>query len=314
MGTLRIGTIIHDNAYWLGEYPVKMANESLSAYEEGEDSYKDSIIKAGSALEIICKLICEKVGAQVKEPAMLGAMIGAIRDSKSAPSELLERLGEANTIRNRAPHAKPSSLSNITQGDALQMLNIIGLVTSWAGEQYFGNSAIAPLEDEFRVFISMGRPHRLVQKQFLENLRAEMRVVGVKLINLSSSEYSESKPFDQILKLMETCSGALIVGWERYHAYTLFEREDSTEQKVLQDRIIATPWNQIEASMAAALGLPLLILRERNLHAEGIFEANNHNHIIRDFDLEKDAKIISRDLVSYLKGWKEKIAQPKLAV
>ena len=61
-------------------------------------------------------------------------------------------------------------------------------------------------------------------------------------------------------------------GWGPLHAYTVFECERSQREKLYQDQYIPTAWNQIEASMAIALQVPILVLREGRLHREGIFE------------------------------------------
>jgi hypothetical protein len=59
--------------------------------------------------------------------------------------------------------------------------------------------------------------------------------------------------------------------------------------------------------MAAAMRLPLLILRERRLHCDGIFEAKHHRHKIHDFDLQAESKSISPELRRFLGGWVENV-------
>ena len=130
-----------------------------------------------------------------------------------------------------------------------------------------------------------------------------MKREGVDLVNLATAEYSIEKPLPQISELMKTCDGALVIGWERVHGYTMFERESSSQEKLHQNIHIATPWNHIEGSMAATLGLPLFILKERRLHAEGIFEASSHDYKIESFDLPSEATALSRGLMKQILGW-----------
>jgi hypothetical protein len=94
-----------------------------------------------------------------------------------------------------------------------------------------------------------------------------------------------------------------VVGLERSHAYAVFERERSEREMLYQDQYISTAWNQIEGSIASALGLPILVLRERRVHKDGIFEANNHGHRIVDFDLRVESTGLSDELRSFLTGW-----------
>ena len=153
------------------------------------------------------------------------------------------------------------------------------------------------------IFLSTGRPHRLDQEQFLHRLHTQMRLLDVNLYSLSAPEYSRDQPFDQIRTLMTKCPAALVIGLERSHAYTVFEREDSIDETLHQDQIIPTAWNQIEGGMASALQIPVLVLRQSRLHPEGIFEASNHRHRIRDFSLAAECTGLTYELGTFLRGW-----------
>jgi hypothetical protein len=240
-------------------------------------------------------------------------MIGALRKSNQAPSALLERLHEANAIRNRAAHNSSSRLQDITDGDSLQILTILGAVLDWYREQQGTLEKSQGTQSHLPLFLSVGGTHRLDQHQFLCRLRAEMESLEVELRTLTSNQYSQEKPFDQVRELMASCRAALVVGLERSHAYTVFEREKSDRERLHQNQYIPTAWNQIEGSMAAALGLPILVLRDHRLHREGIFEAGNHRHHIRDFDLGKEAKALSSDLRGFLAGWVQHVRGGSLA-
>ena len=66
-------------------------------------------------------------------------------------------------------------------------------------------------------------------------------------------------------------------GWKGRTHTTVFERDDAKDERLHANQIIPTAWNQIEGSMASALGLPVLVLRQA-VHNEGIFEASHHQH------------------------------------
>jgi HEPN domain-containing protein len=298
-GTLTIGRHIHECGAWLGPELVDLANEALSAYEE--QKYLLAVTKAGSCLEGILKhLIREWKGTDPKEQT-LGKLVGEARDTGRAEFELLSRLNEAVLIRNRAPHHQPHPLQSVTDGDALHLLNILDLVVCWknGGASVRGETPAEGLP----IFLSIGSPHRLDQEQFIHRLRAVFRLIGVNLVSLSSSEYSREQPFDQIRILMSKCRGALVVGLERSHAYVVFDREHAESKNPPHDRIVPTAWNQIEGSIASALALPVLVLRQSELHREGIFEASNHRHRIRDFNLAAECQGLSPELSEFLKGW-----------
>ncbi len=303
-GLLPIGTTVHANAAWLGEDLTGVADEALTAFEEGSAHLSAS--KAGAFLEgLLCRLL-DGWGTPREPQAGLGQLIGALRRSEKAPPALLDRLGEANAIRVRASHVKSDPLDRVTDGDALQILSILGLAVGWAVAQGPKGTAGAPLPAPLPIFLSVGGPHRLDQEQFLRRLRSHLRGLGVDLRSLSGG-YSEERPFDQVRELMTGCRAALVVGLDRSHAYTVFERERSPRERVYPDQYVPTAWNQIEGAIASALRLPLLVLREGRLHAEGIFDTDSHRHRIRPFDLRVESRGISPDLSAFLAGWVEEV-------
>jgi hypothetical protein len=303
---LAIGLRLHCNGPWLGSRMVQLGGEALSAYEA--KNYSLAVGQAGICLEGLLKRILEDWSIKVDGESTLGPMIGAIRNSQKAPHALLERLNEANTIRNRAAHEKAApQLSKVTEGDALQIINILALVMDWFHDEFHPDSQLAPTQDLVPIFLSVGGSHRLDQERLLEHLRVAMLSLGVELRMLKQGQYSREKPFDQIGEVMKSCRAALVVGLERSHAYAVFERERSEREMLYQDQYISTAWNQIEGSIASALGLPILVLRERRVHKEGIFEANNHGHRIVDFDLGVESTGLSDELRSFLTGWVQDI-------
>ncbi len=306
--TLEIGQIVHQShAAWMGNDLVNECDEALVAHE-GRD-YRNSVLKAASCLEGVLLHLARARNLKAPPLATLGPMIGLLRKSGTAFDELLERLDEASRLRNRAAHHQPESLLiHTNEGDSLQMLNIVLLVVEWVGQQIPRDpSATTTAAATLPVFLSVGGPHRLDQQQFLERLRRAMRELGVELRFLTQDKYSKSKPFEQIREIMASCAAALIVGLERSHAYAVFERENSERQKIHSNQYIPTAWNQIESSIASALSLPLLVLREVRLYREGVFEAENHGHQIRDFDVASESRQLSPQLLSYLSSWVEQI-------
>lgn len=301
------GTAIDAHAAWLGRAAVDVAHEALSAHDER--NYVLAVNRAGVFLEGLLRRMIEESAATPAAPLRtLGHVIGAVRESGLPGAKPLAdlRLGAANTIRIRSAHDKQEGsddafLDAITPGDSLQMLEIVALTVEWCGR---GRAPAAQAADgQLPIFLSVGGSHRLDQLQFVERLRHEMRQQRVELRSLSKEVYSPGRPFEQIAKLLGSCRAALVVGLDRSHAYAVFEREKSKDQKIYPEQYVPTPWNQIEGGMASALGLRVLILREVRLHPEGIFEAKSHRHDIYDFDLQTEAKGLSGELRRFLAGW-----------
>jgi hypothetical protein len=317
---LSVGNDIHDNLDWLDGRLVRLADEALIRIDESD--YSGACNHCGSALEMLCYQIIQFCGGQQpsKTPPTLGDYYTVQKgpDKNEAPlqcalrkagvsDEQIEaaesRLRQAANIRNKASHVQKSDILKPTRGDALLILEILGLLVRWHAKHVVGSCEKLFPEASLNLFLSVGTPHRLDQKQFIEKLRFELRKSGISLLNLSTREYSDDKPFDQIRQIMSGCDGTLVVGWERFHAYTMIERERSPKHNLLQDIHLATAWNQIEGSMSAALGVPLLVLKEARLHPDGIFEAANHGSRIVTFDLAQESLSLSSELLKTVIGW-----------
>jgi HEPN domain-containing protein len=298
---LAISIKLHRHLGWLGADLVNIGDDALTKCEDKD--YCQSVLQAGIFLEGLLESILKRWEEPIPEPKTLGKLIGAIRSSGKGNQELESRLSEVNSLRLRAAHNKPAPFGLVTEGDARYSLDVLEMVVTFFAKEFCKDDNICLDANSVKIFLSVGGPHRLDQQQFLRHLRAEMRSLGAKLITLSSDIYSEESPFDQIRDLMKNCSGALIVGLERAHAYTVIEREKSEQEKIFTDRYTPTSWNQIEGSIASALKIPLLILRDIQIHNEGIFEANSHRHKIIDIDLNKNIKGISENLKILLASW-----------
>jgi hypothetical protein len=294
---LNINTTIFANASWLGKDLVVVANDALSAH--AQRGYVHAALRAGVCLEGVLKRMLQEWQKPEPSRATFGQLIGAVRETGRVPAALLDRLQEANAVRIRAAHEKSSPWEEVSEADSLLILHVLAMVVGWFGREGRPAPGGEAPAGGLRVFLSVGGAHRLDQAQFLELLRAEMRGLGVELCNIPGGNYSQDKPFDQVRDLIAACRAALVVGLERALVYTVFERHKA----VRQDRRVPTAWNQIEGSIASALRKPILILREARLHQEGIFEARNHGHDIRDFDLRREARGLSPELRAFLASW-----------
>jgi hypothetical protein len=303
VSTLDISVSIQQHGSWLGQELVALVNDALLEFEE--ERFAHAALRAGVFLEGWLKLVLRTWGQPEPPRATFGELIGVVRRSEKAPPAILERLQEANGIRNRAAHDRSSIYERVSEGDALVILHVLGLVVTWFAETTPSLRTESTGAVLVPVFLSVGRAHRVDQARFVELVRTVMRDLGVDLMSVVSA-YSKDRPFAQVCELMARCRGALVIGLERAHVYAISERD----RRVNRDRFIPTAWNQIEGSIAAALSLPILILRDDRLHREGIFEAENHGHRIRDFDLSRECRGLSRELRGLLEEWVDHVLHP----
>lgn len=125
-----------------------------------------------------------------------------------------------------------------------------------------------------RVFISMGTPYTPEYEQFRNELASflhdrcdvDPRIIG-------KSDYPDGSPLEYIRTIMRSCSGVIIVAYERKFLQAGAERRGSPSEQQIAERAYTTPWNHVESAMAYSLELPLFIFCQKGLCEEGLIES-----------------------------------------
>lgn len=125
------------------------------------------------------------------------------------------------------------------------------------------------------VFVSMpsalseaqDAPQRLILGELGHN-NIEARTLGL-------TDYPTRFPLREVLTLAKHCSGGLILGFTQFDATSGTWKKDTPFKKILAEKSTAlfpTPWNQLEAGILFALGIPLLVFRESEVSG-GVFDS-----------------------------------------
>jgi hypothetical protein len=153
------------------------------------------------------------------------------------------------------------------------------------------------------VFISHPTPHNKYQEEFLSLIECELKKHDLNPTNLGKNNWDFRSPLKPIKELMATCKAAIIIGMVRHHSYIGYEKEFTEDSKELIHKYTTTPWVQIEAGMAYQAGLPLLILKEKKVFAEGILDPQLSDYFVFEFEAEKQAEKLSHALEEIILSW-----------
>jgi hypothetical protein len=104
---------------------------------------------------------------------------------------------------------------------------------------------------------------------------------------LERSEYPEFGAISEVRRRMSSCAGVVIFGFHQLKIENGMWRPGTVEEREVKSMQLSTPWNQIEAGMAAMRGLPILLVCQRGL-AGGIFDLERSDHLMYRIDLEED--------------------------
>jgi hypothetical protein len=159
------------------------------------------------------------------------------------------------------------------------------------------------MEKSINVFISHPTPFNKNQENFLNLIELELKNHGLNPINLGKNNWNFKSPLKPIKKIMDTCEAAIIIGLERHHSFIGYDKENSKDSKELVHKYSSSPWIHIEAGMAFQANLPLLILKEDKVFAEGILDPQISDSFIFQFNLKKMQKKLSPELVEIINSW-----------
>ncbi|MDR3007202.1 MAG: hypothetical protein LBV59_04665 [Sphingobacterium sp.] len=157
------------------------------------------------------------------------------------------------------------------------------------------------------IFISHPTPFNDDQKMFLNLLKRRLSNYGMNAVNLGINNWDYRKPLIPIKELIIKCKGAILVGLVRHHSYIGYEKENSSEQIESVHKYTTSPWIHLEGGMAYQAGLPIIILKEDKVFAEGILDPNNSESYILSFKLNENIVKLSDEIEQIIKSWVERI-------
>jgi len=157
------------------------------------------------------------------------------------------------------------------------------------------------------VFISVGGTANPQQEDFVRLI--EQRLISEELTpqTIGRTKFSSDAPLVAVKKLMEECSGILVIALERIYFESGIEKRGGPHQSNLTNTKFATPWNQIESSMAYVKGIPILAIVEEGVRAEGLLEKGYDWYVMTVTPNQQS--LTTSEFNGVLASWKKKVEQ-----
>jgi len=171
------------------------------------------------------------------------------------------------------------------------------------------------MEEKF-IFVSVGATATAEQESFVRLIEDRLRSESLTPKTVGRNTFSADAPLKAITELMERCSGIVVIALERSYFPAGVDKRGGPRQANLTDTRLPTPWNHIEAAMAYTKHLPLLVIVEAGLKAEGLLESG-YDWYVQTLPLEAIA-LSSNEFNGVLADWKDKVlamaspAKPRL--
>jgi hypothetical protein len=123
-----------------------------------------------------------------------------------------------------------------------------------------------------KVFLSVGATYSVAQESFVHAFEEFLVQNGCMRLTVGRGSLGAEQPILQARKLMETADAVVVLAFTRFVVKQAIEKPGSKDEKQITNTKYPTIWNQLEASMAYGLKLPLLVILEEGLHQEAMLK------------------------------------------
>jgi hypothetical protein len=110
------------------------------------------------------------------------------------------------------------------------------------------------------VFVSRPTAINELQSRFYNNLESALRIRGLKIRSLGTTDYSNKAPLLAVRQLLNDCEGVIILGLKQIFVRDCIEKEGTPKKQERGQFFLPTAWNHLEGGIAFGLNIPLLII------------------------------------------------------
>jgi hypothetical protein len=165
--------------------------------------------------------------------------------------------------------------------------------------------------DQPKVFISVGGTTTAEQEEFVKHIEDRLQAENLTPNTIGRNKFSADSPLKSIKDLMDECSGILVIALERTYFEKGLEKRGSTQEIQLSTTKFSTPWNQIESAMAYAKNLPILVIVEEGVRAEGLLEKGYDWYVMTA--RPNQSSLLTAEFNGVLASWKSKVEKLNLS-
>jgi hypothetical protein len=146
------------------------------------------------------------------------------------------------------------------------------------------------------------------QDEFIDSIKTILDSKGFLARTLGVTDYDMEEPLTAIRRLMLECNGVITIAFRRTLIIegTIRSTSDNGETETsLKNIWLTSPYSHIEPAMAFQVGLPVLILREKGVIADGVLEKGIIGTYLPEFnlDMEVEKYLLSNEWNQILGKW-----------
>jgi hypothetical protein len=154
------------------------------------------------------------------------------------------------------------------------------------------------------VFLSVGTTFNPQQEAFVKAVEEFALTKGLRTVTVGRNYYPD-KPLLGVREKIKQSAGAIVIALERIRIENGVEKPESQDQSTLSNISVATPWNQVEAAFAYAMGLPLLVMKEKQVKSEGLLDGR-YDWYVQEIDVGPGF-VTSPEFLARFETWSRRV-------
>lgn len=157
-----------------------------------------------------------------------------------------------------------------------------------------------------KVFLS--RPTNLSESNQLvtNELDIFLKNRNIETVTIGANTFTNDSPMVAVKSEMSDCVGAIILGFPQTHIKKGILKHDTTEACEIINKKLPTPWNQIEAAIAFAFDLPMLLIADNDISG-GVFDPGITHNYIHKYDLNTSMWLDEEKFLAPFNKWYQTI-------
>lgn len=132
----------------------------------------------------------------------------------------------------------------------------------------------------------------------LENFKNLLRICGLEPRSIGVTDRPSQSPLEEVMRLMKQCFGAIVLGIPRLKV----QSGTLKGEQIKSPLSLGTEWNHIEAALAYALHLPVLVIHDITVGG-GIFDPGAANAFIYSVDFSCASWSLADEVSGAIKDW-----------
>lgn len=170
--------------------------------------------------------------------------------------------------------------------------------------RYDRRNVVSWINDMINIFLS--RPN-WIDKDYINGLEGFILLLsnlGMNPRTIGKTDYPNKSPMDEVVKLMEQCSGAIILGYPQIIVNSGIIKEKQIDKEFL----LPTEWNHIETGLAYAREIPLLVIHHLGI-TRGVFDRGALSNYIYEINMADSNWPLRPDIQGALANWKKEVTK-----